>query len=125
MHLFKSAARLTSLRRVPSLLSVPRRFYFPNGKELMQREEGDYFADPVMVAERVVRLVALHDNVLDPSAVTLNSSFQELGLAPLDLVEIFLQAEREFDTEISDEDCETFLTVNDLVENLSRNFYTK
>ncbi len=126
MHLFKSAARLTTLRRLPvQLLAAPRRFYFPNGKELMQREEGDYFADPVMVAERVVRLVALHDNVRDPSSVTLNSTFEDLGLTPLDLVEIFLQAEREFDTEISDEDCETFLTVNDLVENLSRNFYTK
>ena len=91
----------------------------------MPREEGDYFNDPIVVAERVVRLVALHDNVRDPSAITLNSTFEELGLNSLDLCEIFLQAEREFDTEISEEDCESFVTVNDLVENLSRNFYTK
>ena len=91
----------------------------------MQREEGEYYNDPVMVAERVVRLIALHDNVTDPASVTLNSTFEEIGLNPLDLCEIFLQAEREFDVEISEEDCESFITVNDLVENLSRNFYTK
>ena len=33
----------------------------------MKREEGEYFADPVNVAERVVRLIGLHDNVRDPS----------------------------------------------------------
>ncbi len=91
----------------------------------MEREEGDYFADPVATAERVVRLIALHDHVKDPSAVTLNSSFVDLGLNELDMAEILLQAEREFDIEISEEDCESFSTVNDIVEHLSRNFYTK
>lgn len=33
----------------------------------MHREEGEYFADPVEIAERVVRLIGLHDNVNDPS----------------------------------------------------------
>ena len=125
-NIFKTAIKARSLLAAPRLLvsAVPRRSYYPDG-QLMQREEGDYFADPVMVAERIVRLVALHDNVTDPSSVTLNSTFEELGLNPLDLCEIFLQTEREFDVEISEEDCESFVTVNDLVENLSRNFYTK
>ena len=91
----------------------------------MERESGDYYADPIAIAERVVRLIGLHDNVRDPAAITLNSSFDDLGLNVLDLQEIFLQAEREFDIEISEEDCESFNTVNDLVENLARNFYTK
>ena len=91
----------------------------------MPREEGDYFSDPIAVAERIVRLIALHDNVRDPSAITLNSTFEELGLNSLDLCEITFQAEREFDVEISEDDCESFVTVNDLVENLARNFYTK
>ena len=91
----------------------------------MKRVEGDYFADPVQVAERVIRLIALHDNVKDPSNITLRSSFDVLGLNPLDLQEIYLQAEREFDLEISEEDCESFSSVNDLVEFLARNFYTK
>ena len=92
----------------------------------MERETGDYYADPIAVAERVVRLIGLHDNVRDPTAITLNSTFEDdLGLNVLDMQEIFLQAEREFDVEISEEDCECFFTVNDLVENLARNFYTK
>ena len=91
----------------------------------MERDSGEYFADPIAIAERVVRLIGLHDNVRDPTAITLNSSFDDLGLNVLDLQEIFLQAEREFDIEISEEDCESFNTVNDLVENLARNFYTK
>ena len=127
-HLVKTATRASRFalgRPVAlSVVSLPRRFYYP-GNQLMERESGDYFADPIAVAERVVRLIALHDNVRDPSAITLNSSFEELGLNVLDLQEIFLQAEREFDVEISEEDCESFTTVNDFVENLARNFYTK
>ena len=46
----------------------------------MKREEGDYYADPMNVAERVVRLLALHDNVSDPTAITVSSSFASLGL---------------------------------------------
>ena len=91
----------------------------------MKRVEGEYYSDPVQVGERVVRLIALHDNVKDPSAITLNHSFEELGLNALDMVEIFLATEREFDLEISEEDCESMSTVNDLVEFLARNFYTK
>lgn len=91
----------------------------------MKREEGDYFADPMAVAERLVRLFALHDNIKDPSAITLNQSFEELGLNQLDMVEIFLATEREFDVEIGDDECESMTTVNDLVEYLAKNFYTK
>ncbi len=92
---------------------------------MMHRHEGDYFADPVEVAERIVRLVALHEKTNEPSKVTLNSNFADLGLTSLDLCEIYLQAEREFDLEISEEDCESFTKVNDLVEFLARNFYSK
>lgn len=91
----------------------------------MKRVEGEYFADPKAVAERVVRLLALHDNVKDPSAITLNSTFDEIGLNELDMVEIFLATEREFDLEIDEEECESMTTVNDLVEFLAKSFYTK
>ena len=91
----------------------------------MKREGGEYYADPIAVAERVVRLIGLHDNVKDPAAITLNSSFEELGLNGLDLVEIYLAVEREFDLEIDDDECEGMTTVNDLVEFLAKNFHTK
>jgi NADH dehydrogenase (ubiquinone) 1 alpha/beta subcomplex 1 len=91
----------------------------------MKRDEGDYYSDPVDVAERIVRLIALHDNVRDPSTVTLQSDFSSLGFNVLDLQEICLAAEKEFDVEISEDDCESFHSVNDLVENIARNFYAK
>ena len=75
-HLAKTALRTQSLRTPTfKLVTLPRRFYYPNG-QLMQREEGDYYADPINVAERIVRLIALHDNVRDPAAVTLNSTWE-------------------------------------------------
>ena len=77
------------------------------------------------VAERTVRVIGLHDHVTDPAAVTLNKSFAELGLNELDMVEVFLGLEREFDLEISEEDCEAMTTVGQLVEWLARSPYTK
>ena len=77
------------------------------------------------VAERVVRLIALHDNVNDPAAVTTNKKFEELGLNALDMCEIFIGVEREFDLEIAEESCEAMTTVNDLVEFLARSPATK
>ena len=91
----------------------------------MPREQGEYYSDPMDVAERTVRTIALHDNVIDPSAVSLNKTFEEMGLNALDMVEVFLGVEREFDLEISEEDCELMTTVNDLVEFLARNPFTK
>ena len=78
-HVFKTAIKTRALYLArPASVSVnqlARRYYYP-GNQLMERESGDYFADPIAVAERVVRLIALHDNVNDPSAVTLNSTFE-------------------------------------------------
>ena len=101
------------------------RGYYKNDV-LMPREYGDgYMSDPVATAERVVRCIALHDNVNDPANITLGATFEELGLNELDMVEIYLMLEKEFDFEISEDDCESFTTVNDLVENIARNFYAK
>ena len=77
------------------------------------------------VAERLVRLIALHDNCKDPSNVTLASSFTDLGLNALDMCEVLIGVEREFDLEIGDEDCEVINTVQELVEFLAKNPNTK
>jgi acyl carrier protein len=96
------------------------RSYYKNNV-LMPREQGEYYADPMDIAERVVRLFALHDNVKDPASVTLKSTFSELGLNALDMCEVFIGVEREFDLEISEEDCEAMTTLQELVEFLSKN----
>ena len=85
-----------------SLLMTPKRFYWPNDK-LMKREEGEYFNDPKEVAETVCKVFALHDNVKDPSQITLNSTFEDLGLNEFDKAEVLLMLELHYGTEISDE----------------------
>lgn len=75
----------------------------------------------MVVAERVVRLFALHDNVSDPDAVTLNSSFAELGLNDLDMAEIMIGIEKEFDFEVDEDVCEQYHSVNCVVESLAKN----
>ena len=91
----------------------------------MTRVYGDYYTDPMDVAERVVRILALHDNVNDPEAVTVGKSFADIGLNALDMCEVFIGCEREFDLEIAEEDCEEMKSVNDLVEFLARSPHTK
>ena len=41
------------------------------------------------------------------------------------MCEIYLMIEKEFDFEISEDACESFTTINDLVEHTARNFYAK
>ena len=110
----------------PSMMALPLRSYYKNDV-LMTREYGDgYMSDPIVTGERIVRLIALHDNLSVPmSEITLGKTFSEIGLNALDMVEVYLMLEKEFDFEISEEDCEGFTTINDVVEHTSRNFYAK
>ena len=51
------------------------------------------------------------------SSVTLESSFiDDLGADSLDIVELVMALEEEFDTEIPDSDAEKVVTVGDVVE---------
>ena len=104
--------------------ALPMRGYYKDDV-LMERVQGEYYADPMDVAERVVRMFALHDNVKDPSAITLNCSFSDLGLNALDMCEVFFALEHHFDLEIDEDECERMSTVNDIVEFLSKNPNTK
>lgn len=120
--MFSSLVRSSKLlQRTPMMKAVcafPTRSYYKDNV-LMPREYGDYYADPLDVAQRVVRLIALHEKVANPSSVTTGATFSSLGLNALDMCEVFIGVEREFDLEISEEDCEAMTTVNDLVEFLA------
>ena len=125
--MFKLPALLS--KKLPScyskaFLQFPMRGY-EDSTVLSKRDTREYFADPNVVADQLSRMIALHDNINDPRNITLGATWEELGLNELDKVEIFLQSEKEFDIWIPEEDCERFLTVNDLNEWICRNFYTK
>lgn len=55
-------------------------------------------------------------------AVTLEASFiDDLGADSLDIVELIMALEEEFDLEIPDADAEKIVTVNDVVEYIKEN----
>ena len=66
--------------------------------------------------EQVKRVLAEQLGV-DESVITLDSSFvDDLGADSLDIVELIMGLETEFDIEIPDEDAEKITTVGDAVE---------
>lgn len=67
------------------------------------------------VLERVTKIIVDRLGV-DESEVKLESSFKDdLGADSLDVVELVMELEDEFDMEISDEDAEKIVTVGDAV----------
>lgn len=69
-----------------------------------------------MVFDKVKEIVA--DKLsLDEDEITIESSFiDDLGADSLDLVELIMALEDEFDIEIPDEEVEKIATVSDVVE---------
>ena len=70
------------------------------------------------ILERVVDIVA-EELAVDRDEVTEDSSFiEDLGADSLDVVELVMAFEEEFDVEIPDEDAEDIRTVDDAVSYL-------
>jgi acyl carrier protein len=68
------------------------------------------------IFERVKNIIVDRLGV-DESEVTLTASFKEdLGADSLDVVELVMELEDEFDLEISDEDAEKITTVGEVVK---------
>ena len=69
-----------------------------------------------------VRDIIVEQLGVDKETVTTESSFiDDLGADSLDIVELIMALEEEFDTEIPDEDAEKISTVNDVVEYIKEN----
>lgn len=67
------------------------------------------------VSKRVYEIIATH-NGGDPAKITDNSKFiEDLGLDSLDIVELVMAFEEEFEQEIPDEDAEKLQTVGDVI----------
>jgi len=85
---------------------------------VMPRHEG-HFVDPEDVTKRITNIIRAHDRIKDPKTVTENKPLSEMGLDDLDVVEIFLEVEKDFFMEFSDEQVESFKTIKDAVEVVS------
>ncbi|MEI6603423.1 MAG: acyl carrier protein [Clostridia bacterium] len=74
-----------------------------------------------MVFEKISKIIADQLGV-DGSEIKLESSFiDDLGADSLDIVELIMAFEEEFDLEIPDSEAENIKTVNDAVEYIKAN----
>ena len=66
--------------------------------------------------EKIKEIIADKLSV-DPESITLEASFiDDLGADSLDIVELIMALEEEFNTEIPDSDAEKIVTVGDVVD---------
>ncbi len=77
------------------------------------------------VFEKVKEIIVNQLGVAD-TAVTMEASFiDDLGADSLDIVELIMSLEEEFDMEIPDADAEKIVTVNDVVEYIKNRICNK
>ena len=120
----KLAMPSQSFALFPALYTQQKRFYHPEGIQLRNDKNG-YFLDPEDVSRRFTKLIAMHDKCKDPSKITLGSTFFDLGLDDLAVVELMVEAEQEFYMEFPEDDLEKLRTVEDVVEYVSRSFFAQ
>ena len=73
------------------------------------------------IFEKVKKIIVEQLGVADTS-VTMEASFiDDLGADSLDIVELIMALEEEFDLEIPDSDAEKVVTVDDVVEYIKEN----
>ncbi|GAI72762.1 unnamed protein product [marine sediment metagenome] len=70
--------------------------------------------------DRMKKIIAKQSGI-DESKITENSSFlDDLGLDSLDIIELIMVFEEEFDLEIPDKDAEKMKTVGDVIKYLDK-----
>ena len=68
------------------------------------------------IFEKVKEIIVEQLGVTDTSVTTEASFIDDLGADSLDIVELIMALEEEFDTEIPDSDAEKIVTVGDVVD---------
>jgi acyl carrier protein len=105
-----------------SIFNISKKYYHPV-RELMKRHSPKFFQDPNVVGEEIIRLISLHDKIKDPSIIKLGSTFEEIGLDSLDMVEIILEIETNWGYDFGPADWEQFITINDIAQFISRDYF--
>ena len=72
------------------------------------------------IFEKVKKIIVEQLGVAETS-VTMEASFIDLGADSLDIVELIMALEEEFDMEIPDEDAEKIVSVSDVVDYIKDN----
>ncbi|MBI1355828.1 MAG: acyl carrier protein [Acidobacteria bacterium] len=67
------------------------------------------------VVQRVIRLIAENQQI-DAGTITIDSTFEELGVDSFDGVNLLFAVEGEFDVSVSDEQAKQLRSVRDVVE---------
>lgn len=70
--------------------------------------------------EKVKEIIMDQLSISDPDMVTMDTTLEDLGADSLDMVEVIMAIEDEFDIQIRDEDLETLKCVADLVDYISK-----
>ena len=74
------------------------------------------------IQKRVIKVVAEHLTTLDASDIKADSSFiDDLGADSLDIVELVMGLEEEFNIEIPDEAAEKIITIKDACDYIADN----
>ena len=73
------------------------------------------------VFDKVKEIIVEQLGVAEDSVTTEASFIDDLGADSLDIVELIMALEEEFDMEIPDADAEKIVTVNDVVEYIKEN----
>ncbi len=74
---------------------------------------------PNDVTQRVIRCIAETQRVA-PEKITIDSTFEELGIDSLDGINILFTLESEFNIEIPDEAAQNIRSVREMVEGVER-----
>jgi acyl carrier protein len=90
--------------------------YAGSNPALSRQPEGKLLSGGTMMIFEKLKNLIIEQVGADSEEVTQEASFiDDLGLDSLDIVELIMAAEEEFDIEISDEDAKTISTVGDAV----------
>ena len=78
------------------------------------------FGGEIMVLKKIKEIISQQLGI-DPDEITLESSFvDDLGADSIDMVELVMAMESEFDIEIVEKDAENIQTVSDAVEYIKK-----
>ena len=66
--------------------------------------------------EKLEKIFAEYKDDLEPGTLTEDTSFEELNFDSLDVVDLIMSLEEEFDCEIPDEEVDNIKTVGDIVK---------